>query len=201
MDLWLCRSFSSFRYDGESMKKLLFALALLGLGSPAFGYSLTLSCTAPTTYTDGTPIATGITVTFNFYGALQGQPLALLTPTPLTSCSNVRASVDPGVRCYAATAIINGQESAQTTPVCFTVPNPTPSAPGGMSVTPVTVATTAYMELQVPNGFTFLAVGTVALGVPCDPNQGVFPFHVVPASAVTPTGNIKRLAYLAACST
>lgn len=183
------------------MKRLLL-LALLLSPAIACATDLTLACTAPTTFTDGTPIPAGTAITFNFYGAMQGSPLALVSGAPFATCSSVRTNVNIGTLCYAATAVVNGQESAQSPQVCYTnvAPGPAPAAPGGLTVTPVTVATTAYMELQVPNGFSFLAIGTVPLGTPCNPAQRVNNFNVVDAAAVTWTGSIKRLAVLAACS-
>lgn len=185
------------------MKRLLL-LALLLSPAIACATDLTLGCTAPTTFTDGTPIPAGTAITFNFYGAMQGSPLVLVSGAPFASCSSVRTNVNIGTLCYTASAIVNGQESAQSAQVCFDnglpPPSTTPSTPGQMTVTPVTVATTAYMELQVPNGFSFLAIGTVPLGTPCNPAQRVNNFNVVDAAAVTWTGSIKRLAVLAACS-
>jgi hypothetical protein len=167
---------------------------------------LTVSCTAPTTDVSGNPLPSGEGLTFNLYGAVQGQPLKLLTPTPGGACQWIRTNVTPGNICYAATAVgtlgTTSAESAQTPQVCATVAPPAvqPQPPTGTTVTPVTVATTVYMEVQVANGFSFLAVGTVPLGTPCDSTQRVNNFNVVPATAVTWTGSIHRLAALAACS-
>lgn len=189
------------------------AMSLIALAAVALCFSghlhatdLTVKCSAPTTGTDGNPLPSDETITFNLYGAVQGQPLKLLTPTPSTSCLWVRANVTPGTICYTPTAVgtrgTSISESAQPPLVCAVVAAPTvpPVPPGGTTVTAVTVATTVYMELQVPNGFSFLAIGTVPLGTPCDMTQGVNNFNVVPAAAVTWTGNIHRLAALAACS-
>lgn len=185
---------------------VLFAVLCLLLVRSAHSTDLTVKCTAPTTGTDGKPLPSDETITFNLYGALQGQPLKLLTPTPSSSCLWVRPNVTPGTICYAPTAIgtrgTSSAESAQPPLKCAVVAAPAtqPQPPGGTTATAVTVATTVYMELQVPNGFSFLAIGTVPLGTPCDMTQGVNNFNVVPTAAVTWTGNIHRLAALAACS-
>ena len=186
------------------MGLLLLALCLSG---HVHATDLTVKCTAPTTGVDGNPLPSDENITgFNVYGAMQGQLLKLLTPTPLASCLSVRQNVTPGTICYAVTAIgARGgatAESSQTAPVCTTVTPPpsTPSSPTGTTVAPVTIATTVYMEVQTQDGFSFLAVGTVPLGTPCDITQRVNNFNVVPASAVTWTGKIHRLAALAACS-
>lgn len=182
------------------------AFVVVGVVTPAHSTDLTVKCTAPINGTDGKPLPSDETITFNLYGAMQGQPLKLLTPTPASACLWVRANVTPGTICYAPTAVgtrgTSTAESAQPTPVCSVVQPPAtpPQPPGSPTVTAVTVATTVYMELQVPNGFSFLAIGTVPLGTPCDMTQGINNFNVVPTSAVTWTGNIHRLAALAACS-
>lgn len=179
-----------------------------------FATDLTAKCTAPTTGIDPVtgqvvPLPADETITFNLYGGFQGSALKLLTPTPLTSCLSVRQNVNPGTICYAWTAVgtepnstPGTAESAQTAQICTVVQPPavTPSTPTGNTAAPVTVATTVYMEVQVQDGFTFLAVGTVPLGTPCDATQRVNNFNVIPASAVTWTGKIHRLAALAACS-
>jgi hypothetical protein len=182
-----------------------FAIVLM-MSSAVLATDLTVSCQPSTTAVDGSPLPADETIGFNIYGAKQGLPLVLLTPTPLPTCLSVRHNVDPGTVCYAVGEVgtRGGQtaESGQTTPICTTVeaPGVKPQTPTGTTVAPVTVATTVYMELQTNDGFSFLAVGTVPLGTPCDPKQRVNDFNVVPASAVTWTGKIHRLAALAACS-
>ena len=187
--------------------RVMFVLCLfLLMVSAVRATDLTVNCTPPTTDISGNPLPAGEALTFNLYGAVQGTPLKLLTPTPGGVCQWVRTNVTPGVICYAATAVgtlgTSSAESAQTPQVCATVTPPAtqPQPPTGTTVTPVTVGTIVYMEVQVQDGFNFLAVGTVPLGTPCDPTQRVNNFNVVPASAVTWTGSIHRLAALAACS-
>jgi hypothetical protein len=104
------------------MKSLLALLCLLLplLAIPAHATDITVACTAPTKFTDGTPI-TG-PVTYNLYGALQGQPKKLLAPSPLTTCSSVRSNVNAGTQCYEATALVPGYgESDHTSESCVTI--------------------------------------------------------------------------------
>lgn len=192
---------------------VVFTVSMLFGIQDAWGTDLTAKCDAPTQGTDPTTnqvvqLPSDEVITFNLYGADQGASLVLLTPTPLTACLSVRPNVTPGAtKCYAWTAVGTragpsgpiSAESVQTAPVCVPVPVQ-PQSPTGGAVNMVTVATTVYMELQVQDGFSFLAVGTVPIGTPCDPTQRVNNFNVVPASAVTWTGSIHRLAALAACS-
>lgn len=162
--------------------------------------SLTASWVAPTTYVDTTPIADPTSITYNLYSALQGAPKVQVASGIIGLVT--MQTVTPGTWCYEITAVVASVESAHSPESCGVMASstPAPSAPGKPTVTSVTVATTVYMELQVPDGFSFLAVGTVPLGTACDPTQRVNDFSVVPASAVTWTGKIQRLAALAACS-
>lgn len=182
------------------MKRLLLALLLLpGL---AHATDVVVTCTPSLTGTLG-EVLDPAAITFTFYGSMVGTPVSpLANAIGLTTNSTKRLNLDAGVHQYACTETFMGQESAQSAVTLFTVAPPpiVPGAPGAPTVTPVTVATTVYMELQTPNGFGFLAVGTVPLGTPCNPNQRVNNFNVVPRELVTWTGKIQRLAALAACS-
>lgn len=194
-----------------NLSVLVFVLLFLLLAVvSAHATDLTAKCVAPTMGVDPTtgqtvPLPADETISFNLYGADQGLPLQLLTQTPLAACLSVRANVTPGsTKCYAWTAVgvrsdSKPAESTQTEPICVPVPVQ-PMQPTGGTVAMVTVGTIVYMELQTQDGFSFLAVGTIPLGTPCDPKQRVNDFYVVPASAVTWTGKIHRLAALAACS-
>jgi hypothetical protein len=161
--------------------------------------SFTVAWTAPSVYTDGQPITAGTPITYNLYGALQGAPKVQVA-SALAGLSSVQA-VPPGTWCYQVTAVVANMESTRSAEGCGVMPVSSAPAPAGTpKVNSVTTATTVYMELQVHDGFSFLAVGTVPLGTPCDSTQRVNDFSVVPASAVTWTGKIQRLAALAACS-
>jgi hypothetical protein len=180
------------------LKYLLLLLALIA--APAFATNLTLTWVAPTTYADGTtPIPAGTAIAYNVYGANQGSTLALLTTTPITGLTNVRSNVNPGTICYAVTAIINAVESAQTSPVCVTVPQ-APGAPGGLTVTPTTSSTIAYMLVPGKDTYGVLIVGSVPLGTPCLVGEPVLNYFVVPSASVTFTTGIKPPVVIANCS-
>lgn len=171
------------------------------VSTTATSSTLTIQWTAPIAYTDGSSIAAGTSVTYNVYGGIQGAIKMVVAPA-VSGLSNVQ-TVTPGNWCYQVTAIVASVESASSPESCATVgvsSSPVPNAPGKPTVSPVTTGTAVYMELQVPDGFSFLQVGTVPLGTPCDPTQRVNDYLVVPASAVTWTGKIHRLAALAICS-
>jgi len=189
---------------------LLSILAALAC-SHAHATDLTVKCNAPTTNTDGSPIASSATIGFNVYGGMQGtNPLPLLTNPPLSTCQRTATNVNIGVICYAVSAVetINGvsSESAQTTPICTTVPPPTPSAPSGATVT-VSVpgtANTIYILEKSLDALVMVPAGTVPAGTVCDPSQAVTnkgsTYDLVPRSAVTWSGNVKSLTAFAKCS-
>lgn len=178
----------------------LLALFTAALSSGTAGATnLTLSWVAPTQYTDGSNIAAGTAITYNVYGAIQGQPLQQLA-TALATTTTVRANVDPGVRCYAVTAVITGIESAQTPQVCATVAPPTPAPPTNLTVTVSVSANTVYTLIKETDRFVFLPVGTVPAGTKCDPSQNANGYYAVPRSAVTFTGNVQPPIVVASCS-
>lgn len=196
-----------------------FKLSVIGIGLiilmlvciSVHATDLTVKCTAPTTNADGTPISSSATIGFNVYGGMQGtNPLPLLTNPPLSTCSRTATNVNIGVVCYAVSAVetINGvsSESAQTTPICTTVPPPTPSAPGGATVT-VSVpgtANTIYILEKATDSLVLVPAGTVPAGTACDATQAIVNkgsiYDLVPRSAVTWSGNVKSLTAFAKCS-
>lgn len=106
----------------------LYSLLAWGAISLAYADPAVISFQAPTTYTDGTPIPAGTAFTYGVYQAPQGQPLvkvATITGTTTT----ITTGLTPGATfCFAVTAIINGQESAQSNQQCKLSAFPVPSA-------------------------------------------------------------------------
>lgn len=189
-----------------------FALAMLALMcTSAHATDLTVKCTAPTTNTDGSTISPSATIGFNVYGGMQGTtPLPLLTNPPLSTCQRTATNVNVGVVCYAVSAVetINGvsSESAQTTPICTTVAPPTPSAPGGATVT-VSVpgaANTIYILEKASDSLVLVPAGTVPAGTVCDPSQTISrngsTYTMVPHSSVSWSGTVTSLTAFAKCS-
>lgn len=87
-----------------------------------------ISFAAPTKYTDGSDIAAGTAVTYSLYQAPKGSPLvkvATLSGTSATVTTGLQAGSEV---CFAVTAVINGQESAQSNSACKSFPVPVPSA-------------------------------------------------------------------------
>lgn len=168
--------------------------------------SLTATCTAPTANADGSALAPNTGLAYTIYGAPQGQPKTALA-TSLPTCSSVQA-VTAGPWCFEAAAVatlpslLPSAESAHTPEVCASVgvsPTPTPKPPGGLTVTPVTTSTIAYMLVSGQDALTTLIVGTVPLGVSCNPKLEALGLNVVPRAQVTFAATLKPQAVLARC--
>jgi hypothetical protein len=181
------------------MKKIITLLALL---LPALATAdISLSWTNATSYTDGTPMpVTDLASTTAWCGASLDS-LTLHTTVTAPNTSATVAGTVPGTPyvCAAAHTAKNGKTSDFSPSVSVGIPVLKPSPPLGISATLVVTSTVAYMELQRPDGFGFLVIGSVPIGTPCDATQSVNQYHVVPAAAVTFTGPIKRQAVLALC--
>ncbi len=129
-------------------RTVAFAIALVCLSvasvAQTSGVNLTLSWNAVTTDSDGNPLPSGSSVTYNIYGGMQRQALALLGN--VSTLSNVRTNVNVGTLCYAVSAVVvtptstTGVEGAQTGTICTTVDAPpppkpaVPAAPTGLTI-------------------------------------------------------------------
>lgn len=142
------------------VKYLVALIALFPLS--ALAGSVTLTWTAPTKNTDGSNISGA--VTYNVYGAIQGQTKVKLTATPISALTYTHNAATGGnTWCYTATSLVGGQESAQTAEVCGAVPAPIPNPPGNLTIT----SAVAYYMVQQKDTPVMLAVGTVP------PNAGL----------------------------
>lgn len=99
--------------------------------SATSGPNIAISWTAPTAFTDSNAIPATDAITYNLYGAMQGQPLALLQ-SGIATASNLRAGVTTGTHCYAVTAVVAAIESPQSAEACATVAE-TPAAPTNLT--------------------------------------------------------------------
>ena len=160
----------------------------------------TLSCTAPTTNTDGSPIKAPVTIKF-FWGVTQG---TYPNSSPAqSSCAYVVTGLAPANWFFVATAIDgNGTSSAYSTVATKTI-LPTPNPPTNLTVTG---ATTAYSPFKSGGLNRVAAVGNVAPGTACDATNGVVVggvvYNTVPISAVTfanPVAKAGATAIVAQC--
>jgi hypothetical protein len=115
---------------------LAFAI-LMAVATTANATDLHLSWNAVTVDVNGAALPAGSTVTYNVYGAIQGQPLKLIAN--VTTTTNVRPNVDAGTLCYAVSAVLvtptttTGVEGPQTALTCTTV-LATPAAPTNLQI-------------------------------------------------------------------
>lgn len=170
-------------------------LAVLPLFAFAQNGQAVLSCTAPTTNTDGSAIKTPLT--FKFYmGTKSGTYTS--TSTPQTSCGYTFTGLAVGTYYFTATAIDgNGTESAKSVEATKTFVA-SPSPPTNLTVTG---SLTAY-QLVLSNGqIGFVSVGTLSPGASCDASQPVGNKYVVDRKYVVSwIGNAQPQLVVANCS-
>jgi hypothetical protein len=113
------------------MKKLLLILALPIVANAQAANTAVLTWTAPTTYTDGTPIVG--TLGYNVYQGAQGST----TKTKVGAATSTTFTVSSGLAsgstvCFQVSTTQGTQESALSNEACKTFPPPTPQAPTGL---------------------------------------------------------------------
>ncbi len=111
---------------------LLAAGAMWLCSAPAFAY--TLNWTAPTAYTDGTPIETGKSISYDVQvdGAVQATGITGTSwPIPQSLVGHSKALA------FTVRAVLStGEVSAWASPFSWTSPAGIPASPSGLSVTP-----------------------------------------------------------------
>lgn len=115
---------------------LLFAAITVTFGQTSSPDTATWTWTAPTAYTDGTPIPSTVTLTYNIYigTAGKGSEPAAATQTGITGSSLTTSGYAAGETvCGEITAVAGGEESARSNETCKTF-LAIPSAPTGLSV-------------------------------------------------------------------
>lgn len=158
----------------------IFAALLVLVTLPAFAQtgSAILSCTPPTTNTDGTAIAG--TVTYKFYRGTTATSQTTVS-TAQTSCSYTWTGLSAGTHYFSATATVNGVESARSNVASKTIAF-TPSPPTGLTVLADTVA--YETRSRWGNLFVWRDAGTVLAGTSCDSAVRVGQFYGVPRESV-----------------
>jgi hypothetical protein len=157
-------------------------------------WSASISCT------DGTAINNCPVIAYTVYSALQGQPKTVLARVAATTLTFAAANTPPGNWCLTVSASSTGGEGPQSNEACFQVPAPLPGAPGTPQLSLGTSTTIAYVPVLGHDRLTFLIVGTVPLGTPCDVRQPDGPFFVIPRASVTWEGPAKPSTVVGACS-
>ena len=112
-------------------RSVAFAAGIIGiiLANQAQAVEPTIiSFTAPTTYTDGSAIASGTAISYNVMQAPKGATLVKVA-TITTTSTTITTGIVPGTEyCFGVTAVIAGQESGPSGTVCKLTPQLVPSA-------------------------------------------------------------------------
>lgn len=183
------------------MKKLIATLFLLVPGFANAG-SFTITWTAPTQNTDGTPIGVITSYAADYWpctSATAPVPPTVTTlalpPTPLSRVVTVAG----GQYCVRMRATTAAGTSANTNIAVGNVPVAPPNPPSDLTISNLT----AYKLRQAVDGFSFASIGshTVPVGTPCA-GQRAGAYVVVPRAQVTMASKFdpKPLITFALCS-
>jgi fibronectin type 3 domain-containing protein len=117
------------------MRNRLFTLALMCVAATSHAQAANqavLTWTAPTTYSDGTPLpASGLA--YKVYRGLSGATKTVIA-SPTTTTYTDTGQAQGTTVCYQVSATLAGQESALSTEACKTFPALAPSAPSALRV-------------------------------------------------------------------
>lgn len=162
------------------MRILAVLLALVAL--PAFGQgSASLSCTPPTTNTNGTPITGAIS--YRFYEGPSATSQTNASPAQ-TSCAYTWPNLIAGTHFFSATATVAGVESARSNVVSKVIDPAEPNPPGNL-----VVVSSVAMETRIRKGelVVWREAGPVEPGTACDPEVRIegTDYYAVPRDSVT----------------
>lgn len=188
------RSFSRFAPFG-----LILVVCLAPMFARAADVSIT--CAAPTQFTDGSPIPAGTAFTFHLYSGSTGLDTQ-------TACQFTRKNLAANTYNYSVTATVAGIESDKSEIVQVVVPPPVvpalkPTAPGAPVGTVSPSSPTAFSVIKSQDSLVMLPVGRTN-ATSCDLTQavqlGAQTYRPVPASSVTFTGTARPIVIFALCS-
>lgn len=145
--------------------KALLALALL-LPMAALAATANVTCTLPTTRTDGTALPASALASIKVYRATTAagtSTATALATIPATSCTYTDTTA-PNAQVYYALSVVdtNGVESARTNPVSLNLTPP--SAPTNVAVTVLAADSTVFKQRDSVDSFAMVAVGTAPAG-------------------------------------
>lgn len=193
----------AYAYRLELAAVLVLSLLVTSIASAA---EVTLTCTPPTKFTDGSNITGAIT-----YTAHHGASASVLSDTTNlgSTCGGKITVADPPAgqsvtRYYAVRAWVNGEQSELSNVVSKTIttPKPIPNPPTGLAV--VEGAQTAYVIKQTTGNISVVAVGQVHAGTACSTTDAVIAdgktYYVIPKESVSWAGSVRSELVLAQCS-
>jgi len=118
------------------MRNRLLTLALACLASTTYAQAANqsvLTWTAPTTYTDGTPLpASGLG--YKVYRGVKGATKTVIASPTSTTYTDTTGLNQGTTVCYQVSATLGTQESALSTEACKTFPQAAPSSPSTLTV-------------------------------------------------------------------
>ena len=190
------------------MKRWLLWLALLP--SLASATVVTVNWTPALMFTDGTaePASDIGSSTVQYGPCSATTPLSVATITgTFTAQGGLNHAQSPdlpsGTYCFAVITNSLTAGSSAPSPAIKDVITKNAGAPAvtGTSNQLVTSGIAVYLATQIPDGWAFTQVGTVPVGTPCDPLQGVSTMDVVPQKNITVTWQtaVQPLAIVAPC--
>ena len=155
---------------------------------------LQLTCTPPTTNTDGTAI--GSPITYTFYRGTTAASQTTASPVQ-TACAYTFTGLAVGTHYGSVTATVGGQTSVKSNPVSKVIAPPVPNPPSGLTVVQ---DLTAYIINQSDNRVVMVPAGTIPAGTACDSTQPVLGKYVVDIAAVAWAGSVRSRVAFATCS-
>ena len=177
-------------YERVRVRALFVIAAALGVLSVFVGRAeaadLNVAWKNATTYTDGSPLAATDIASTTAWCGLSATHLTLSTTVTGSGQSALVSGALAGYVCGAAHTLKDGRTSALSMlSGAVSVPAPKPSPPTGVSATVSATNPTAYKMRQSVDGYSFVAIGTVAPGTSCDVNHSADGLTPVPRIAVT----------------
>jgi hypothetical protein len=161
------------------MRPLILLMALCA--SSAWAGDATLTWEVPTTYCDGSPMATPDSYTLTY-----GQKRSTIVPG--TTVSHVVEGLSPGLWWFSLAANV-GPDTSEF----VTVEKDIPAAEF------VTVGGPVFSVVARENRFLLVSVGSIAPGVQCIADHAVNSNYAVPRASVTWAGSVRPLVVVAQC--
>lgn len=178
------------------------ALILAFIPGIALAGSASLNWTKPTQNTDGSALTDG--TGYKVYAAQTAAGLATATPVTVTGINTLTYTVtglSAGTWYFGVKTTATSGDSAMTNPASTVIPATAPLPPSGLTASPVVIAATAYKLRQAVDGLSLVAIGTIPIGTPCDAQNTVNGYSLVPRAAVKMASafDTKPLITLASC--
>jgi hypothetical protein len=168
--------------------------------SAVWAADVSLTCTAPTTRTDGSPL-TNLAGYRIKYGTVSGTYPTVIDKQGAVCGPYTVSNLTGGVTYFFVMSAYdaNALESANSNQVSRTVLIAPPNPPGGLTVT----ALIAYTVVKQTDRLVMLPVGSVPGDTQCIASQALITddvmYHAVPRASVTWSGSVRPVIVFARC--